>query len=138
MLNCVPMQEDRRTLPMFPFREDLLKAINDYQVSAIHCLLTVLTFFKGLVPRLLHIGYELRDWFLCRLVFSTGCRSDRRYCFQTLVIVGETGSGKTTQIPQYLHEAGYTKKGKVWFFFYWGLSLQHCSMCLSFSWSLLD
>jgi len=27
--------------------------------------------------------------------------------------VGETGSGKTTQIPQYLHEAGYTAKGKV-------------------------
>ena len=29
--------------------------------------------------------------------------------FQVLIIVGETGSGKTTQIPQYLHEAGYTK-----------------------------
>ena len=31
--------------------------------------------------------------------------------FQVLIIVGETGSGKTTQLPQYLHEAGYTKKG---------------------------
>jgi hypothetical protein len=29
--------------------------------------------------------------------------------------VGETGSGKTTQIPQYLHEAGYTKQGMVSF-----------------------
>ncbi|WJX71615.1 Pre-mRNA-splicing factor ATP-dependent RNA helicase DEAH1 [Trifolium repens] len=32
---------------------------------------------------------------------------------QIIVIVGETGSGKTTQIPQYLHEAGYTKDGKM-------------------------
>ncbi|KAJ3039676.1 hypothetical protein HDV00_012020 [Rhizophlyctis rosea] len=32
--------------------------------------------------------------------------------YQVLVIVGETGSGKTTQLPQYLHEAGYTKGGK--------------------------
>ena len=30
-----------------------------------------------------------------------------------LIIVGETGSGKTTQIPQYLHEAGYGKAGKI-------------------------
>ena len=32
--------------------------------------------------------------------------------YQTIIIVGETGSGKTTQIPQYLVEAGYTKDGK--------------------------
>ncbi|ODQ82939.1 hypothetical protein BABINDRAFT_173765 [Babjeviella inositovora NRRL Y-12698] len=32
--------------------------------------------------------------------------------FQVMIIVGETGSGKTTQLPQYLHEAGYTKDGK--------------------------
>ncbi|XP_071802163.1 pre-mRNA-splicing factor ATP-dependent RNA helicase DHX16-like [Asterias amurensis] len=31
---------------------------------------------------------------------------------QILIIEGETGSGKTTQIPQYLFEAGYTKDGK--------------------------
>ncbi|KAI5648272.1 hypothetical protein M9H77_34277 [Catharanthus roseus] len=56
------LQEDRKTLPVYPYREELLKAVNDHQV---------------------------------------------------LVIVGETGSGKTTQIPQYLHEAGYTKRGKI-------------------------
>lgn len=28
-------------------------------------------------------------------------------------MVGQTGSGKTTQLPQYLHEIGYTKLGKI-------------------------
>uniref|UniRef100_A0A7N0T1N1 RNA helicase n=1 Tax=Kalanchoe fedtschenkoi TaxID=63787 RepID=A0A7N0T1N1_KALFE len=56
------LQADRMTLPIYPYREQLLQAVEEHQV---------------------------------------------------LVIVGETGSGKTTQIPQYLHEAGYTKRGKV-------------------------
>ena len=54
------IEETRKSLPIYAFREDLLAAIAEYQV---------------------------------------------------LIIVGETGSGKTTQIPQYLHEAGYTKDG---------------------------
>ncbi|CAN9501670.1 unnamed protein product [Ophioblennius macclurei] len=54
------MQEVRRSLPIFPYREDLLQAIQQHQI---------------------------------------------------LVIEGETGSGKTTQIPQYLMEDGYTKGG---------------------------
>lgn len=56
------LQEDRRKLPMFPYRDELLKAVESHQV---------------------------------------------------IIIVGETGSGKTTQIPQYLHEAGYSKLGKI-------------------------
>ncbi|EXC33541.1 Putative pre-mRNA-splicing factor ATP-dependent RNA helicase DHX16 [Morus notabilis] len=56
------LQAERKTLPIYQYRDELLKAVHDHQV---------------------------------------------------LVIVGETGSGKTTQIPQYLHEAGYTKHGKV-------------------------
>jgi pre-mRNA-splicing factor ATP-dependent RNA helicase DHX16 len=44
--------------------------------------------------------YAYRDQFLAALEQ-----------YQILVIVGETGSGKTTQLPQYLHEAGYTKGG---------------------------
>ncbi|BGP03125.1 Pre-mRNA splicing factor [Rhodotorula toruloides ATCC 204091] len=32
--------------------------------------------------------------------------------YQVLVIEGETGSGKTTQLPQYLYEAGYCSNGQ--------------------------
>eukprot|EP00667_Euglena_gracilis_P002128 EG_transcript_2127 len=32
---------------------------------------------------------------------------------KVLVIVGETGSGKTTQLTQFLHQAGYTKGGRI-------------------------
>jgi len=30
-----------------------------------------------------------------------------------IIVVGETGSGKTTQLTQYLHEDGYTKRGII-------------------------
>jgi pre-mRNA-splicing factor ATP-dependent RNA helicase DHX16 len=50
------LQESRKTLPIYKFREDLMNAIRDHQV---------------------------------------------------LIIEGETGSGKTTQLTQYLYEEGY-------------------------------
>ncbi|XP_028656562.1 pre-mRNA-splicing factor ATP-dependent RNA helicase DHX16 [Erpetoichthys calabaricus] len=53
------IQEVRKSLPVYRYREDLLKAIEDHQI---------------------------------------------------LIIEGETGSGKTTQIPQYLLEEGFVKK----------------------------
>lgn len=31
----------------------------------------------------------------------------------TVIVIGETGSGKTTQIPQFLHDAGWTDRGMV-------------------------
>ncbi|KXH54228.1 helicase associated domain-containing protein [Colletotrichum salicis] len=54
------IQETRKSLPIYAYRDDFLAAMEKYQI---------------------------------------------------LVIVGETGSGKTTQLPQYLHEAGFTKNG---------------------------
>ncbi|EFN51356.1 hypothetical protein CHLNCDRAFT_59259 [Chlorella variabilis] len=56
------IQAARKLLPMFPYRADLLRAVEAHQV---------------------------------------------------IIIVGETGSGKTTQIPQYLYEAGYGKLGRI-------------------------
>ncbi|KAJ5674894.1 Pre-mRNA-splicing factor ATP-dependent RNA helicase-like protein cdc28 [Penicillium maclennaniae] len=54
------IEETRKSLPIYQFRDQIIQAVHDHQV---------------------------------------------------LIIVGETGSGKTTQIPQYLHEAGFTKDG---------------------------
>eukprot|EP01105_Mastigella_eilhardi_P014061 TRINITY_DN319_c0_g1_i1.p1 TRINITY_DN319_c0_g1~~TRINITY_DN319_c0_g1_i1.p1 ORF type:complete len:697 (-),score=165.37 TRINITY_DN319_c0_g1_i1:1149-3239(-) len=44
------------------------------------------------------------------------CRSQLLYCLEkcaVVVIIGETGCGKTTQIPQYLLEAGWTEGGRM-------------------------
>lgn len=54
------IDETRKSLPIYTYRQELLDAIKEHQV---------------------------------------------------LIVVAETGSGKTTQLPQYLHEAGYTQGG---------------------------
>jgi pre-mRNA-splicing factor ATP-dependent RNA helicase DHX16 len=54
------IKENRKSLPIYAYRHELLDAIKNHQV---------------------------------------------------LIVVAETGSGKTTQLPQYLHEAGYTANG---------------------------
>ncbi|TFY83671.1 hypothetical protein EWM64_g352 [Hericium alpestre] len=54
------IDQTRKSLPIYTYREELLAAIKEHQV---------------------------------------------------LIVVAETGSGKTTQLPQYLHEAGYTAGG---------------------------
>ncbi|XP_041778833.1 pre-mRNA-splicing factor ATP-dependent RNA helicase DHX16 [Anopheles merus] len=55
------IEETQKSLPIYPFKEDLIAAIQAHNI---------------------------------------------------LIIEGETGSGKTTQIPQYLYEAGFTNEGK--------------------------
>ncbi|XP_005179774.1 pre-mRNA-splicing factor ATP-dependent RNA helicase DHX16 [Musca domestica] len=55
------IEETKKSLPVYPFKEDLIAAIKEHQI---------------------------------------------------LIIEGETGSGKTTQIPQYLVEAGFTEDKK--------------------------
>jgi len=45
-----------------------------------------------------------------------GCREDLMHVIrenQIVVVVGETGSGKTTQMTQYMHEEGYSTFGMV-------------------------
>ncbi|XP_049851804.1 ATP-dependent RNA helicase dhx8-like [Schistocerca gregaria] len=56
------IQEQRRSLPVYAFREKLLEAISNNRI---------------------------------------------------LIVVGETGSGKTTQLTQYLDESGYSLRGRI-------------------------
>mmetsp|Transcript_26293 Transcript_26293/g.47110 ORF Transcript_26293/g.47110 Transcript_26293/m.47110 type:complete len:1011 (-) Transcript_26293:523-3555(-) len=56
------MTEQRRMLPIYALKKELLQAVNDHRI---------------------------------------------------LIVIGETGSGKTTQITQYLYDFGYARRGKI-------------------------
>jgi hypothetical protein len=43
---------------------------------------------------------------------TSGCRYALK-TFSTVILVGSTGCGKTTQIPQYVQEAGWCEGGRV-------------------------
>ena len=60
--SSLSISEQRKGLPIYKLREQLIQAVNDNQI---------------------------------------------------LVVIGETGSGKTTQMTQYLAESGYTSRGKI-------------------------
>lgn len=78
--------ETKRSLPVYPFRDDLIAAIREHHVQSI--------------------------------IYEIALKTNRSFnflfllLFQILIVEGETGSGKTTQIPQYLHEEGFTQDGK--------------------------
>lgn len=48
--------------------------------------------------------YCLEDYYLFRYALEH---------FRTVIILGETGCGKTTQLPQYLDQANWTEGGRV-------------------------
>ncbi len=98
------ISEVRRSLPMFPYRDDIVEAVRQHQVwcSVLKCCEGGPTCIYVYIYTHIHMPmYEH-----IHLYFQT-CKHA-----QVLIIVGETGSGKTTQIPQYLFEEGFCKEGK--------------------------
>jgi type IV secretory pathway ATPase VirB11/archaellum biosynthesis ATPase len=53
-----------------------------------------------------HCGNILVGCFLCRLIPEIQKHP-------TVIIIGETGSGKTTQIPQFMHEVRLNRDGII-------------------------
>lgn len=51
---------------------------------------------------------KLQEWFLFRDEIIEAVRNHR-----VVIIAGDTGCGKSTQIPQYLSNAGFKRIGKL-------------------------
>jgi HrpA-like RNA helicase len=64
---------------------------------------------KGIEIRFVSALEVVIKLFICRFNTCLQAINDN----QILIVIGETGSGKTTQITQYLAEAGFTSRGKI-------------------------
>lgn len=95
--------EQRQYLPIFAVRQQLLNIIRFPTLKSIHLCASL----KTTVPLNMWAHVSARPVCWC---FSL-CLSGRDN--NIVIVVGETGSGKTTQLTQYLHEDGYTSYGMV-------------------------
>lgn len=92
----------RRGLPVYEFLDDLLGKVKKNQVRCLYAALYA-GCRSGAVDRsLVHVCVTV-------VVAYASPPPPHTHNRQVVVVEGETGSGKTTQIPQFMVDAGYTK-----------------------------
>lgn len=120
------MKEQRESLPIFQLKKSLLQVtvVHDYKFLRPH-------WFKRYFELLILSGkqFPLNFYVQCRISCSNDTVNSilknrvrkliKKFWLQAieendiLVVIGETGSGKTTQMTQYVVEAGYGAKGRI-------------------------
>lgn len=75
------IQQQRQYLPVFAVRQQVSETYQSYYSASFL------------------INFLLKTWQLLTIIREN----------PVVIVVGETGSGKTTQLTQYLHEDGYSK-----------------------------